>query len=210
MTCQPEMRLFYTMPAPTVNDGDFARQNDSPLAGWEKWSLPLGNSYMGASVFGRTGIERIQITENSLSNPFLRGSHWRDGNGGVRTFGDLYIETGHEEISDYLRGLSLDTASAYVKYTWNGTVFRREYIVSYPDRVLAVRFTAERDGAPVSHGVSFCVRPEIPFVRDYCIREGDGCGRTGEILTQADRLILRGVSLYYCLLYTSPRPRDCS
>ena len=35
MTCQPEMRLFYTMPAPTVNDGDFARQNDSPLAGWK-------------------------------------------------------------------------------------------------------------------------------------------------------------------------------
>lgn len=201
MTCQPEMRLFYTMPAPTVNDGDFARQNDSLLAGWEKWSLPLGNSYMGASVFGRTGIERIQITENSLSNPFLRGSHWRDGNGGVRTFGDLYIETGHEEVSDYLRGLSLDTASAYVKYTWNGTVFRREYIVSYPDRVLAVRFTAERDGAPVSHGVSFCVRPEIPFVRDYCIKEGDGCGRTGEILTQADRLILRGVSLYYQIQY---------
>ena len=44
MTNQVEMRLIYSQPAPTVNDGDFARQNDSPLAGWEKWSLPLGNS----------------------------------------------------------------------------------------------------------------------------------------------------------------------
>ena len=55
---------------------------------------------MGASVFGRTEIERIQITENSVSNPSLRGSHWRDGNGGTRTFGDIYIETGHDAVSD--------------------------------------------------------------------------------------------------------------
>ncbi|PWL98571.1 MAG: hypothetical protein DBY04_03690 [Clostridiales bacterium] len=201
MKNQPEMRLWYTMPAPTVNDGDFARQNDSPLAGWEKWSLPLGNSYMGASVFGRTGTERIQITENSLSNPFLRGTHWRDGNGGTRTFGDLYIETGHEEVSEYVRDLSLDTATAHVRYATAGITYSREYLMSYPDRVLAVRFTAERDGAPATGGISFCVRPDIPFVRDFCIREGDGCGRTGEILTQADRLIMRGVSLYYQIQY---------
>lgn len=100
-----------------MNDGDFARQNDSPMAGWEKWSLPLGNSYMGASVFGRTEVERIQITENSVSNPSLRGSHWRDGSGGTRTFGDIYIETGHDVVSAYSRGLSLDEAAAYARYT---------------------------------------------------------------------------------------------
>lgn len=200
MTKQPEMRLWYTAPAPTVNDGDFARQNDSPMAGWEKWSLPLGNSYMGASVFGRTEVERIQITENSVSNPSLRGSHWRDGSGGTRTFGDIYIETGHDVVSAYSRGLSLDEAAAYVRYTCGGVVYRREYIVSYPDRVLAVRFTAERDGNPVKGGLSFAVRLEIPFVRDYCIREGDGAGRTGEVTADGDRLVMRGTSLYYHIL----------
>ena len=201
MTNQVEMRLIYRQPAPTVNDGDFARQNDSPLAGWEKWSLPLGNSYMGASVFGRTGTERIQITENSVSNPFLRGSHWRDGNGGTRTFGDIYIETGHDAVSDYVRDLSLDRALAHVRYSLDGIDYRREYLVSYPDRVLAVRFTAEKDGMPAGGKLSFTVRPEIPFVKDYCIRPGDDCGRTGEILTGEDRLIMRGISLYYQIQY---------
>ena len=70
MTKQAPMRLWYTAPAPTDCDGDRAYQKTrNPLAGWEKWSLPLGNSYFGASVFGRIAVERINITENSVSNP---------------------------------------------------------------------------------------------------------------------------------------------
>lgn len=197
---QVPMRLFYTIPAPTVNDGDAARQNDSPLSGWEKWSLPLGNSYMGVSVFGRVGTERIQITENSVSNPLLRGTHWRDGSGGTRTFGDIYIETGHGDVWDYSRDLCLDDATAHVRYISEGITYEREYFVSYPDRVLAVRFTAEKDGRPAEGAISFTCRLNIPFIRDYCIREGDGGGRTGEVYTAGDRLIMRGVSLYYNIL----------
>ena len=36
MAHQAEMKLWYTIPASTANDGDFARQNDRPFAGWEK------------------------------------------------------------------------------------------------------------------------------------------------------------------------------
>ena len=35
---------------------------------WESESYPLGNGYMGANVFGRTDIERIQLTEKTLYN----------------------------------------------------------------------------------------------------------------------------------------------
>ena len=73
MTNQPKLKLRYDKPAPTVCDYDFARQNDSPEAGWEKWSLPLGNGFFGASIFGRVGRERIQITENSLCNRRFEG-----------------------------------------------------------------------------------------------------------------------------------------
>ena len=101
MATQQAMKLWYTIPAPTLNDGDFARQNDRPFAGWEKWSLPLGNSYFGVSVFGRIETERLQITENSVCNPGLRGSHWKDGSGGTRTFGDIYIDTFHKDVENY-------------------------------------------------------------------------------------------------------------
>ena len=30
---------------------------------WEQWSYPIGNGYVGASIFGRTDSERIQITD---------------------------------------------------------------------------------------------------------------------------------------------------
>ena len=199
MANQAEMKLWYTIPAPTQNDGDFARQNDRPLAGWEKWSLPLGNSYFGVSVFGRIGTERLQITENSVSNPGIRGSHWKEGSGGTRTFGDLYIDTFHKNVENYERGLSLDRATAYVSYEIDGITYHREYFTSYPDRVLAVRFTAEKNGAPISQKISMDCRPDIPFIKDYCVKEGDGCGRTGMIFAQNDRLIMRGESLYYAI-----------
>ena len=63
------MRLWYTKSAPEINDFTPSHRNDDPMDGWEKWSLPIGNGYMGVNVFGRTGTERLQITENSLCNP---------------------------------------------------------------------------------------------------------------------------------------------
>ena len=35
---------------------------------WERWSLPIGNGYMGAAIFGRTDTERIQLSEKTLAN----------------------------------------------------------------------------------------------------------------------------------------------
>ena len=201
MTKQAPMRLWYTAPAPTDCDGDRAYQKTrNPLAGWEKWSLPLGNSYFGASVFGRIAVERINITENSVSNPFYWGvPHWGVGNGGTRTFGDIYFSTGHEteNAENFVRDLTLDDAAAHVSYEYDGITYHRDYIVSYPDRVMAVRFRAEKDGKPISGKISLNIRMTIPFVRDYCIKEGDGGGRTEESYAMDDRFVMRGVSLGY-------------
>lgn len=48
-----ELKLRYTSAAPDSYDG------------WEKWSLPIGNSGIGASVFGGVQTERIQLNEKS-------------------------------------------------------------------------------------------------------------------------------------------------
>ncbi|MBR7161319.1 MAG: glycoside hydrolase N-terminal domain-containing protein, partial [Clostridia bacterium] len=129
----------------------------------------------------------------------IRSSHWKEGSGGTRTFGDIYIDTFHKDVENYERGLSVDRATAYVSYEIDGVTYRREYFASYPDRVLAVRFTAEKNCVPVSRKISLNCRLDIPFVRDYCIKEGDGYGRTGTVFTQNDRLIMRGESLYYAI-----------
>jgi hypothetical protein len=100
MDLSTPLYLEYNAPAPEYADFVSARKDDMPNAGWEKWSLPLGNSRFGASIFGRTETDRIQITENSVANPLLRTDDWKDGNGGTRSFGDLIFEFGHTPVQN--------------------------------------------------------------------------------------------------------------
>ena len=190
------MILEYNAPAPEYADFVFARQDDKPNAGWEKWSLPIGNSHFGASLFGRTDKDRIQITENSVANPSLRGSHWKDGSGGTRTFGDLIFDFGHKDFSSYKRTLYLDDAVSTVSYTCGGINYNREYFLSYPDNVLAVRLSTSKEKS-----VSFSLTPLISFCKDYCISEGDGAGRSGEVFSDGEESVMRGVSFYYDIKY---------
>ena len=50
--------------------------------GWEKWSLPLGNGGIGASIFGGIARERIQLNEKSLwsGGPSRRRPDYQGGN----------------------------------------------------------------------------------------------------------------------------------
>ena len=82
------LRLWYSSEA--LKDGE-----NSPSAsttgganadiGWAQWSLPIGNGYFGANVFGRTETERIQITEKTLMNP----TSVKDSEGNWQTVGGL-------------------------------------------------------------------------------------------------------------------------
>ena len=68
---QKKYKLWYDKPAP--NRG---RVSDEPKAkdpDWEEWSLPLGCGHFGVNIFGRTGVERIQVTEVSLASPYPNG-----------------------------------------------------------------------------------------------------------------------------------------
>ena len=70
---QKPMRLYYDEEAPYGNEilpDQFNSWTTPENDGWERWSIPLGNGYMGVNVFGRTKTERLQITENSLSTPY--------------------------------------------------------------------------------------------------------------------------------------------
>ncbi|MGN0277476.1 MAG: glycosyl hydrolase family 95 catalytic domain-containing protein [Hominisplanchenecus sp.] len=64
-----DLRLWYTSPA------------ENTYSGWERWALPLGNSSIGASVFGRVDSERIQLNEKSLwSGGPAEGRNYQGGN----------------------------------------------------------------------------------------------------------------------------------
>lgn len=150
--------------------------------GWEHQSLPIGNGWMGANVFGIVDRDRIQITENSLQNPGEMG--------GLNNFAELYLHFDREKVTDYERGLSLNDAVAYTQYTADGVQYRREYFASYPDRVLVIRLTADK---PFAMGVELTV----PYVKPYAKKPGDGGGKSGTVTYEGNRAHLRGRMEYY-------------
>ena len=164
------MTLWYDEEAPygqeNTSFGDGGKPND-PNDGWERWSLPLGNGYFGANVFGRTATERIQLTEKTLCNDYGSSTY---NPGGLNNFSETYIDFGHafDSVSDYSRSLDLKTAISSVSYVYNGVTYNREYFTSYEDYCMVIKLTASEDGK-----LSFTLRPTIPYLQDFAYDNND-------------------------------------
>ena len=152
---------------------------DEPAATWTE-ALPIGNSRLGAMVFGSPAADRLQLNEetiwagrpNNNANPEaleylpkVRQLVWEGKykeaqdlatahvqaktNSGMpyQPFGDLYISFPNAVgYSDYYRELSLDSARVVTRYTANGVTYKREYISSLADNVIAIHLTASKKG----------------------------------------------------------------
>lgn len=68
--------------------------------------------------------------------------------GAFSTMGEFYVETGLSVIgmTNYKRILSLEKGMAVVQFDKDGVAYERNYFVSYPQNVMAVRFTADQAG----------------------------------------------------------------
>ena len=91
-----------------------------------------------ADSLTRVSLNGKASYESSEESPFRFGSY--------TTMGELLVYTGlaPEDISGYRRSLSIDDAVAEVSFRSGGTGYRREFFVSYPDRALVMRFSADR------------------------------------------------------------------
>ncbi len=80
--------------------------------------------------------------------------------GNFTTGGEFYIETGHSKVGlkDYCRALSLDSALAVVQYKKDEVSYLRQYFVSYPNRVMVVRYVADQPGKQ-NLVLSYCPNP---------------------------------------------------
>ncbi len=63
-------------------------------------------------------------------------------------FGDILLRFPQQsQATAYRRGLDLDTATAWVEYTHQGTKYRREAFASRPAQAIVIRLTASRPGS---------------------------------------------------------------
>ncbi|MBP5771421.1 MAG: glycoside hydrolase family 95 protein [Bacteroidaceae bacterium] len=137
------LTLWYTLPVTKQNVTD----------PWMEYALPIGNGQLGGMVYGGIRQDILQFNEKTL---WTGSSTVYNRDGGYQNFGHLYIEdtsnrfstTSSKGVKDYVR--TLDLAEAVATAEWKSpdksVTFRREYIASYPDQVLAVHLTASEPG----------------------------------------------------------------
>ena len=201
------LTLKYDFPASHDVDGIFENLGDSMNSSqtrleknanddWERWSLPIGNGYFGVNVFGRTETEKFTVAEKTMGTAVMKSDNHLCG--GLNTFAEIYIDLNHkfDDVSDYERTLDLDTATATVKYKYDGVIYSRECFASYPDRALVIRLDASKDGA-----LNFTFRPVVPWKQKYMTHEGDRGGKTGKVVSRTENGVgcieLSGKMEYY-------------
>jgi len=130
----PQLVLWYAQPAKSA-------MNEA---------LPVGNGKIGAMVFGEVEREHLQLNLDSLWTGGENPSGDYDSMGGYQTLGDLYLAFAPSDtaspVSAYRRQLDLATATATTTFTRSGVTYTREVFASHPDRVIAVRWSADRPG----------------------------------------------------------------
>ena len=140
-----KLTLWYTSPAKDNHAGD----------AWMEYSLPIGNGQLGASIFGGVRNDEILFNEKTLwtgTSKSVGTTGWGGNNneyGSYQVFGSIDIadENGLSAVTDYLRDLNLANATASMSYKHGGVDYKREYIVSYPERVVATHLTATQPGS---------------------------------------------------------------
>lgn len=88
-------------------------------------------------------------TKDVLEPEYVAEKLGRDvkGYGNYQNFGELVLVFDHKQAKNYRRALDISTGLGSVSYNANGVDYTREYFVSYPDQVIAVRLKANKPGA---------------------------------------------------------------
>ncbi len=103
-------------------------------------ALPIGNGPMGAMLFGGTESERIQFNVDSL----WEGDE--NDTGSYQAMGDVLLDLGHLDATDYRRELDIKNAVQRTSYMHQGIRYQRTAIASHPSGVILVRLTADKPG----------------------------------------------------------------
>jgi len=110
----------------------------SPATNWEKQALPVGNGRLGGMIFGGVEEEHIQFNEDSL---------WigdEKDTGSYQAFGDIFVETGHQDADNYRRELDIRCGVYTVTYQCGDVTYTRKCFSSYPAQVMVLRLTADK------------------------------------------------------------------
>jgi len=115
---------------------------DKPATTWMTEAYPIGNGRIGGMIFGGVNQEHIQFNDNTL------WSGDENNRGAYQAFGDIFFDFDNQgqEFISYKRELDISKALHQISYTQNNVKYTREYFCSFPDKVMVLRFIANKKG----------------------------------------------------------------
>ena len=173
------------------------------MARWEKAGVNPEAKQFISKIREAVVNDKGQLADQLITDHFFGSSELF---GFFTSIGDLNIDSKHKKdsIRNYKRALDVSKSLGTVSYSIGKTAFQREYFCSYPDKVLAMKYTASdsksisfnlgmeitQDSSSVKiTGNEFSVRGYIngnnrPFeVRINVVNYGGELGREGHKLT---------------------------
>lgn len=172
-----------------------------PATVWMTSTLPVGNGQFGACVMGGVKRDEVQFNDKTLWRGKVGNITDNGSYGSYLDFGHLYITDRDATLTratDYRRWLDIEDALAGVAYTANDVGYQREYLVSYPDRVLAIRYSATAKGKISKNLVLFNANGARPT---YSVADGKG---VAVFSGEAERTGTSNNEAYYCLMTVIP------
>ncbi len=132
--------IWFDQPATSTTSGD----------PWMEYSLPIGNGRLGAMIYGGVAQDHIQFNDKSLWNgsTTTRGCYMNFGDVYVEEISEIFGNSSDKAVANYVRNLDLSEGKANVAFTSpDGSIsYTREFIASYPDNVVAMRYAASEGG----------------------------------------------------------------
>lgn len=138
------------------------------------YGLVKGGKEKIASI-RRAIINRRYAEADSLSRIYMVGDYTHYGY--FSMVGNLLVnfDKKPQPVENYLRGIDLSTSRGFVEYTQGEVKFNREYFCSYPDKLMALHFTADKKGE-----ISFSLSHPLIYP-------------ASEVIENKDELIFNGV-----------------
>lgn len=104
------------------------------------------HNYIKAGKFAEANESGADLRATCYGTPAY--TKYQEAFGAYQAFGDLYLDVKHPEgaLADYRRQLDIVDAVGGVSYSVGDVTYRREYLCSFPDQVMAVRMTASQPG----------------------------------------------------------------
>jgi len=128
---------------------DYIGLNESTV-----WSGgPGDNNRRGAAGYLKEARDAMFRGDYKTAESVVSNHMIGPGPASFQPVGDLVITTSHAGAGDYRRELDLRTAIAKTMYSVGGVKHTREYFASYPDHVIVMRLSADKNGS-VSFGAT--------------------------------------------------------